>query len=54
MILLTLVVSDIYCYECNDSKEDPDLATHLAAFGINVQTLSKTEKTMTELVRLFS
>jgi len=43
---------DIYCYLCNDSKEDPALATHLAAFGINVQTLKKTEKSMTELVSL--
>ncbi|PPQ80059.1 hypothetical protein CVT25_001488 [Psilocybe cyanescens] len=41
--------ADIYCYVCNDAKEDPDLATHLASFGINVQTLKKTEKSMTEL-----
>ena len=26
------------------------MAVHLASFGINVQTLSKTEKSMTELV----
>ena len=43
---------DIYCYQCNDAKEDPDLARHLASFGINVQTLTKTEKSMTELVCL--
>lgn len=41
---------DIYCYVCNDSKLDPELAAHLAAFGINVQTQTKTEKSMTELV----
>ncbi|KAF9563466.1 ubiquitin carboxyl-terminal hydrolase 14 [Agrocybe pediades] len=41
--------ADIYCYKCNDAKEDPDLAAHLASFGINVQTLKKTEKSMTEL-----
>ncbi|KAF8905100.1 ubiquitin carboxyl-terminal hydrolase 14 [Gymnopilus junonius] len=41
--------ADVYCYLCDESKEDPDLAKHLAAFGINVQTLSKTEKSMTEL-----
>ena len=41
---------DIYCYVCNDSKRDPELSVHLASFGINVQTLSKTEKSMTELV----
>ncbi|KAJ3513622.1 hypothetical protein NLJ89_g2850 [Agrocybe chaxingu] len=28
---------------------DPELSKHLASFGINVQTLSKTEKSMTEL-----
>ena len=42
---------DVYCYQCNDAKEDPSLAAHLAAFGINVQTQTKTEKSMTELVR---
>jgi len=42
---------DIYCYVCDDAKEDPDVARHLASFGINVQTLTKTEKSMTELVR---
>ena len=41
---------DIYCYSCNDAKTDPDLALHLANFGINVQTQTKTEKSMTELV----
>ena len=41
---------DIYCYSCNDAKLDPELAAHLAVFGINVQTQTKTEKSMTELV----
>ncbi|EIW65364.1 ubiquitinyl hydrolase [Trametes versicolor FP-101664 SS1] len=41
--------ADIYCYICNDSKVDPDLSRHLATFGINVQTQTKTEKSMTEL-----
>ncbi|KAI0816905.1 ubiquitinyl hydrolase [Trametes gibbosa] len=41
--------ADIYCYQCNDSKSDPDLSRHLATFGINVQTQTKTEKSMTEL-----
>ena len=49
-LLLFICPLDIYCYVCNDSKEDPALATHLGAFGINVQTLKKTEKSMTELV----
>lgn len=42
--------ADIYCYTCNDAKTDPELALHLANFGINVQTQTKTEKSMTELV----
>ena len=42
--------SDIYCYVCDDSKADPEIAFHLSKFGINVATLSKTEKNMTELV----
>ncbi|KAF8067078.1 hypothetical protein FPV67DRAFT_1497798 [Lyophyllum atratum] len=41
--------ADVYCYICNDAKLDPELSAHLATFGINVQTLSKTEKSMTEL-----
>ncbi|TFK33774.1 ubiquitinyl hydrolase [Crucibulum laeve] len=41
--------ADIYCYKCNDAKQDPAVAQHLATFGINVQTLTKTEKNMTEL-----
>lgn len=41
--------ADIYCYVCNDSKLDPELALHLSTFGINVQTQTKTEKSMTEL-----
>ncbi|TFK48016.1 ubiquitin carboxyl-terminal hydrolase 14 [Heliocybe sulcata] len=41
--------ADIYCYTCNDAKVDPDLARHLRTFGINVETQTKTEKSMTEL-----
>jgi ubiquitin carboxyl-terminal hydrolase 5/13 len=42
--------ADVYCYSCDDSKLDLDLSRHLSTFGINVQTLEKTQKTMTELV----
>ncbi len=41
---------DVYCYACNDAKIDPELAAHLATFGIEVAGQSKTEKSMTELV----
>jgi len=46
--------ADIYCYSCDDSKLDLELASHLATFGINVLTREKTEKTMTELVGLLA
>jgi ubiquitin carboxyl-terminal hydrolase 5/13 len=42
--------ADVYCYSCDDSKLDLELAAHLANFGINVATQEKTQKTMTELV----
>ncbi|ORE19494.1 ubiquitinyl hydrolase [Rhizopus microsporus] len=41
--------ADIYCYSCDDSRLDHDLATHLANWGINVSDQLKTEKSMTEL-----
>ncbi|KAJ7600732.1 hypothetical protein C8J56DRAFT_911137 [Mycena floridula] len=41
--------ADLYCYICNDATLDPELSRHLAVFGINVQTQTKTEKSMTEL-----
>lgn len=44
---------DLYCYACDDAKIDPDLATHLGNLGLDVGGQKKTEKTMTELVRLF-
>ena len=45
---------DIYCYVCNDPKLDPELAKHLATFGIRIESQQKTEKSMTELVSLSS
>ncbi|PVG04552.1 ubiquitinyl hydrolase [Serendipita vermifera] len=41
--------ADVYCYQCDDSRMDLELARHLATFGINVLTQEKTQKTMTEL-----
>lgn len=43
---------DVYCYVCDDAKLDPHLAKHLGNFGIEVAAQTKTEKSMTELVRL--
>lgn len=41
--------ADIYCYICNDERVDPELATHLAYFGINIAEREKTEKSLTEM-----
>lgn len=43
---------DVYCYACDDARVDPDIAKHLSTFGIEVASQKKTEKSMTELVRL--
>jgi ubiquitin carboxyl-terminal hydrolase 5/13 len=43
---------DIFCYLCDETRQDLELAAHLSTFGINVRSLSKTEKSMTELVCL--
>jgi ubiquitin carboxyl-terminal hydrolase 5/13 len=43
--------ADVYCYACDDARLDPHLAKHLSNFGIEVASQSKTEKSMTELVR---
>ena len=45
---------DIYCYACDDARQDPEIAMHLKTFGINIESLAKTEKSMTELVRFCS
>jgi ubiquitin carboxyl-terminal hydrolase 5/13 len=50
---LTPLQPDVYCYICNDSKVDPELAPHLSTFGISIQAQTKTEKSMTELVRFY-
>ena len=42
---------DLYCYLCDDSVLDSKLTEHLAAFGIEVGSQQKTEKSMAELVR---
>lgn len=41
--------ADIYCYKCNEERTDPDLATHLAHWGINLMEREKTEKSLTEM-----
>ncbi|KAI9818304.1 MAG: hypothetical protein M1832_004422 [Thelocarpon impressellum] len=41
--------ADIYCYRCNEERTDPDLAGHLAHWGIRIADREKTEKSLTEL-----
>ncbi|XP_028166955.1 ubiquitin carboxyl-terminal hydrolase 5 [Ostrinia furnacalis] len=40
---------DVYSYAEDDMVEDPNLAEHLKHFGINIQQLQKTDKSMVEL-----
>ncbi|KAI9805269.1 MAG: hypothetical protein M1833_005722 [Piccolia ochrophora] len=41
--------ADVYCYACNDERTDPELASHLAHWGINLADREKTEKSLTEM-----
>ena len=41
--------ADVYCYFCNDERVDPELAQHLAYWGINIADRQKTEKSLTEM-----
>jgi ubiquitin carboxyl-terminal hydrolase 5/13 len=41
--------ADIYCYSCNEERTDPELAAHLAHWGINIAEREKTEKSLTEM-----
>ena len=41
--------ADIYCYACNEERTDPELANHLALWGINIAERQKTEKSLTEM-----
>lgn len=41
--------ADIYCYKCNEERVDPELATHLSHWGINIASREKTEKSLMEM-----
>ncbi|KAJ8354940.1 hypothetical protein SKAU_G00225070 [Synaphobranchus kaupii] len=41
--------ADVYSYDEDDMVLDPKLPEHLSHFGINMMTMEKTERTMTEL-----
>ncbi|KXT02286.1 hypothetical protein AC578_243 [Pseudocercospora eumusae] len=40
--------ADIYCYQCDDEKQDPKLPEHLLHWGINIKDRVKTEKSLAE------
>lgn len=41
--------ADIYCYKCNEERTDPELANHLAHWGIYLAGREKTEKSLMEM-----
>ncbi|CAI7639069.1 unnamed protein product [Penicillium glandicola] len=41
--------ADVYCYQCNEERVDPELATHLAHWGIHLAGREKTEKSLMEM-----
>ncbi|KAI9178953.1 ubiquitin C-terminal hydrolase Ubp14 [Blastocladiella emersonii ATCC 22665] len=41
--------ADVYCYACNEERTDPYLASHMAHFGVNIATVTKTEKSLVEM-----
>ncbi|KAI5860799.1 ubiquitinyl hydrolase [Durotheca rogersii] len=41
--------ADVYCYQCDEERVDPELATHLAHWGIILSDQVKTEKSLTEM-----
>ncbi|KAI9878811.1 MAG: hypothetical protein M1830_010495 [Pleopsidium flavum] len=41
--------ADMHCYKCNEERTDPELAGHLAHWGINIAEREKTEKSLTEM-----
>ncbi|EGW33266.1 uncharacterized protein SPAPADRAFT_66248 [Spathaspora passalidarum NRRL Y-27907] len=40
---------DVYCYQCNDEVKVPNLADKLVKFGIDLNKVTKTEKSLVEL-----
>ena len=41
--------ADVYCYTCDEEVKDPNIAEHLAHWGIEIASREKTEKSMAEL-----
>ncbi|KAK9461210.1 uncharacterized protein V1516DRAFT_675289 [Lipomyces oligophaga] len=41
--------ADVYCYLCNDERQDPELTDHLWHWGIKISERQKVEKSLVEL-----
>ncbi|KKZ61819.1 ubiquitin thiolesterase [[Emmonsia] crescens] len=41
--------ADVFCYKCNDEILDPDLASHLKHWNINIADREKTEQSLVEM-----
>ncbi|EEB05625.1 ubiquitin carboxy terminal hydrolase Ubp14 [Schizosaccharomyces japonicus yFS275] len=40
---------DVYCYICDEERDDPEIKNHLSTFGLNLDSMSKTEKSLAEM-----
>lgn len=49
LFCISLLTIAIYCYACNEDRNDDNLAVHLQTLGIDVLTQKKTEKTIQEM-----
>lgn len=47
--LILTIYSDVFCYVCQDSRLDGDLANHLLRLGLPISQQQKTEKSITEM-----
>lgn len=41
--------ASLYCYTCDNDVKDENLASHLSNFGLDINKMKKTDKTVTEL-----
>ncbi|KAF2722305.1 ubiquitinyl hydrolase [Polychaeton citri CBS 116435] len=41
--------ADVYCYQCDEERTDPELVAHLTTWGIDIAGRVRTEKTLTEM-----
>jgi ubiquitin carboxyl-terminal hydrolase 5/13 len=44
--------ADVFCYLCGEERLDPHLGKHLSNFGIAIAEQQKTQKSLTEMVKI--